>query len=289
MEKSKSPTVSFILYIPIIVCLISIAIILWVRWRNRLRNQAEEYNDDEDVAAITTAREDLSTGVHRRHTATDANEEELGEIEENEHEDNNAGEGSSSTTRVRKLGKKRAAKMQRKEEQRRYHEYLMLQREQRRAQDEVVEEEFRRRKEEEAERLAKELEKKRAQQEKLAKQQEAMQQKLKAAKEKEELKLQKQMEKALPGLLKLIKSYKRASLSDLADSLRISRQNVLAYIDVLESRKLLTGILDEEQDTYVHMTPEEFQAFADFVSTRGRVTLTELSKESGTILGIEDL
>jgi len=89
----------------------------------------------------------------------------------------------------------------------------------------------------------------------------------------------------LQEFLDHIKATKVVMLEDLCAKFNIKTQMCLDFINLLQERDQLSGVLDD-RGKFIYVTEEEYQEVAKFIKQRGRVTLSELLENSNRLISL---
>uniref|UniRef100_A0A670ITG8 DDRGK domain-containing protein 1 n=1 Tax=Podarcis muralis TaxID=64176 RepID=A0A670ITG8_PODMU len=81
-------------------------------------------------------------------------------------------------------------------------------------------------------------------------------------------------------------SAKVVLLEDLASHLGIRTQDAINRVQDLMADGTLTGVIDD-RGKFIYITTEEMTAVADFIRRRGRVSITELARQSNSLINLE--
>ncbi|CAH8583988.1 unnamed protein product [Heterobilharzia americana] len=190
-------------------------------------------------------------------------------------------QSTSKDTQKKKVGAKKAAKLAEKERRKEEREAEERYREhQRKIEDKEIE---KRKKEEEAQEkaaaAAAAAEAKRLEEEAAREQAEYERLKQEFIIEEEGIEAPQQDNKteALINLqiIQAIEEAKIIPIEHLAVSLNLKTENCVEKVKSLISSGRLTGVLDD-RGKFIHITNDEYEAVAQFIEKRGRVTLTEL-------------
>ncbi|XP_063165672.1 DDRGK domain-containing protein 1 [Candoia aspera] len=283
---------------PVLYVLAAVLLVALLVFVSRVRGQARA--DDEEhhqnvVAAAAAARPQPFTGErgdgmprHRRNRmlalrrsqqAEDAVEEENDGADPAEFQFS----GKVGAKKQRKLEEKQARKAQREAEEAEREERKKL--EQKREEERRLEEE----------RLRQEEEKKEEEQKK-AKEEEERQEYEEYLKLKEsfvveeegmdEAMTEEESQSFITELLDYIKNAKVVLLEDLASHLGLRTQEAISRVQDLMADGTLTGVIDD-RGKFIYITPEEMTAVAEFIRRRGRVSITELARESNSLINLQ--
>ncbi|KAL7317875.1 hypothetical protein PS15m_004173 [Mucor circinelloides] len=251
-----SQGIPWVVFIPIILCVVGILVLLDIRQRQR----------NPQYAPIDTHPQ-----AFEQQLLDDVDEQD---VDEEDASDDNHGEGSSTAVRVKKVGKKRGEKLRRKEEMRRYREYMDHQRELRRAQEEVYEEEFRRKKIEQSIKRTDEMEKRRKEKEKKAKAVAKEELKLQKLQEKDAKKRQSRFSKYSEKLKKLVKERKLCDTNELAKWMGLSQQEVIDMLQQLcDQDDEFELCLWSGTDTFLFITRDDYAHFNEQFKAKGKMSI----------------
>ncbi|KAI9469781.1 MAG: hypothetical protein EXX96DRAFT_381177 [Benjaminiella poitrasii] len=258
LPEDEGEALPLIVFIPIIFCVVAIFILLDIRQRQINPQQADRTN-----FIINEQPNDILDEDSEGQIGTD--------------EDDNLGEGSStSAVRVRKVGKKRGERLKRKEAMRQYREYMDQQRELRRAQDEIYEEEFRRKKIEESIKRADEMEKRKKEKEKKAKVEQKEELKRQKEEEKEKKKRQSRFDKHSGKLKKIVKEIKLCNISEIAKMVGITNEETVAILKQLCKEDTEFELcLWSGTDTFLFITEEDYVQFNQTIKQKGIISIHE--------------
>ena len=191
---------------------------------------------------------------------------------------------------MKRLGKKKAEKLERKEEKRKHREYLDAQREERKKHQTEEDEERQRVKAEERAREVEEdrVEKRRA--EELAKEEEAEYQRLKRGIVVEESGVEElpgdEVEALLVRMARYVEAMKVVTVEELASELQLRTAEVAVRLKQLDQEGRIQGVLDD-RGKYVYISKAEFEAVAQFVRRKGRVSKEELAAASNKLINLK--
>ncbi|XP_007443465.1 DDRGK domain-containing protein 1 [Python bivittatus] len=87
-------------------------------------------------------------------------------------------------------------------------------------------------------------------------------------------------------LLDYIKNAKVVLLEDLASHLGLRTQDAINRVQDLMADGTLTGVIDD-RGKFIYITPEEMMAVAEFIRWKGRVSITELARESNSLINLQ--
>ncbi|XP_039224306.1 DDRGK domain-containing protein 1 [Crotalus tigris] len=264
---------------------------------SRVRGQARADDEElrENVLAAAAARPQPLAGErgegmprHRRNRMLALRRTQ--QVEEAVEDENDGAEpaefqvsGKIGAKKQRKLEEKQARKTQREAEEAEREERKKL--EQKREEERRLEEERLRQEEERKEeelKKAKEEEERREYEEYL---------KLKESFVVEEEGLdeamtEEQTRSFLTELLTYIKDAKVVLLEDLASHLGLRTQDAINRVQDLMADGTLTGVIDD-RGKFIYITPEEMTAVAEFIRRQGRVSITELARESNSLINLQ--
>ncbi|KAI8381412.1 uncharacterized protein BYT42DRAFT_304420 [Radiomyces spectabilis] len=254
--------VPFIVYIPFILCILSILFLLSLRRRQQqLSIETDVWLNNDEV------NEDLT--LHE----VPANEDSADEMGDQPVDPE---EGSSTAVRIKKVGKKRGKKLQRKEHMRQYHEYMLQQRDARRAQEEAMAEQFQRRKAEEAIRLADEIERRRKEMEKKLKNEEKERQKQQKAEAKLSKAKQAKYEKYHARVANIVKREKVCTSEYLANEIRIDEKDVQAILEQLCATDLDFELSLWNGTTFFFVTRNDYEGLDTVLANSGKIRIDDV-------------
>ena len=95
-----------------------------------------------------------------------------------------------------------------------------------------------------------------------------------------------QGEQLLQKMVEYIKKRKMVPLEDIAAQFSIRTSDVIEKVRELESSKRITGIMDD-RGKYIYISDEEMRNVADFIRKKGRIGISDLAKESATLIHFE--
>ncbi|KAI8991214.1 hypothetical protein BDF20DRAFT_30116 [Mycotypha africana] len=266
-QQNEGRGIPLIVFIPIIVCFVSILFLLDYRQRRNAQQPVFHEQDDEQTAAL----EELMR-LRQQHPVAE---------QPSDDEQNDVAEGSSTGVRrrVKKVGKKRGEKLRRKEEMRRYREYMDHQREVQRQQAQFFEEQERIRKVEQTRQRTHELNKLRKQREKQAKAEAKEAAKRQKLEEKEEKKKQYNYNKYSERLKKLVKENKLCSLNDLAKTMKLSAKDIADILKQLcdQDSDFSLSLWSADDQQFLFVTEEDYVHFEKELLQKkgGRISIHE--------------
>jgi len=94
-----------------------------------------------------------------------------------------------------------------------------------------------------------------------------------------------EFEKNLDEFVEYIKKSKVVYLEDLAVKYSLQPKEVVDKIEALEKEGRLSGIMDE-RGKFICITPTEMSNIAKFITQRGRVSISEIAKESNKLINL---
>ncbi len=94
-------------------------------------------------------------------------------------------------------------------------------------------------------------------------------------------------ESQLEQFVKYIKRKKVVLLEDLATEFGLSAQAAVDRVTKLEEMGSITGVIDD-RGKFIYVSPEEMQQVADFIKRRGRVSISELVRESNALIDLTE-
>jgi len=96
---------------------------------------------------------------------------------------------------------------------------------------------------------------------------------------------QQAFEKALESFIEDIKNTKVVQIEDIAVKYSLQPKDVVAKIELLERQHKLSGIMDE-RGKYIYITEEEMNNVAAFINKRGRVNISDITRESNRLINL---
>uniref|UniRef100_A0ACB8E9H0 DDRGK domain-containing protein 1 n=2 Tax=Sphaerodactylus townsendi TaxID=933632 RepID=A0ACB8E9H0_9SAUR len=75
-------------------------------------------------------------------------------------------------------------------------------------------------------------------------------------------------------------------LEDLASHMGLRTQEAINRVQDLMADGTLTGVIDD-RGKFIYITPEELRAVAEFIRRRGRISITELARQSNSLINLE--
>uniref|UniRef100_A0A6B2LAS2 DDRGK domain-containing protein 1 n=1 Tax=Arcella intermedia TaxID=1963864 RepID=A0A6B2LAS2_9EUKA len=213
-------------------------------------------------------------------------EEQGGEPKEEEEEESDT---KMQHLDAKKIGKKKLKKLQEKEEKARMREALEASKKERQASEDreiaerkkkrLQEEEKQRKEEEDLEILRQERKKKEEEEYQLLKQAFEVESTGSHTTEKEEF------ENNLDEFITYITTTKVVHIDDLSVKYNMQPKEIAEKIELLLKEEKLSGIMDE-RGKFIYITQEEMQNIAKFIIKRGRVTLSEIARESNKLVDL---
>ncbi|KAM3832191.1 DDRGK domain-containing protein 1 [Vipera latastei] len=279
----------------VVAALLLAALLVFVsRVRGQARGDDEEHRENVAAAAAAARPRPLAgergegMARHRRNRMLALRRTQ--QVEEAVEEENDGAEpaefqvsGKIGAKKQRKLEEKQARKTQREAEEaereerkkleQKREEERRLQEEQQRQEEERKEEELKKAKEEEERREYEEYLKLK---ESFVVEEEGL----------DEAMTEEQSRSFLTELLTYIKDAKVVLLEDLASHLGLRTQDAINRVQDLMADGTLTGVIDD-RGKFIYITPEEMTAVADFIRRRGRVSITELARESNSFINLQ--
>jgi len=92
-----------------------------------------------------------------------------------------------------------------------------------------------------------------------------------------------EFEKHIDEFIEFIKKNKVVFLEDLAVKYQLQPMEIVEKIESLEIREKISGIMDEK-GKYIYISPEEMKNVAKFIMQRGRVTISDIARESNKLI-----
>jgi len=243
-------------------------------------------NNDDEAPHTLAGRDDGLSRMRRLHRSAIETEDES--IEDDDDTQLSENENQSTRYPQKKSSKKKAEKLKFKEQAR---EARLAQQERKRAEEKTREgeESLLKEKEKEEERiLEEELTKVRAEREK-KEEEEYKKWKFEISVEESGTDELDDAAKATQGALFIdtIKKKKVMRLEDIAIEFKMRTPDVIAYIKELDSKKVLSGVIDD-RGKFIFITKEEFDAVAKFIVRKGRVSIHDIASESNRLIKLEE-
>ena len=102
----------------------------------------------------------------------------------------------------------------------------------------------------------------------------------------EEAQNKEQGEQLLCKMVEYITKRKMVPLEDIAAEFGIRTSEVIEKVKELESTKRITGIMDD-RGKYIYISDEEMRNVADFIRKRGRIGISDLARETATLINFD--
>ncbi|KAI9023739.1 hypothetical protein CLU79DRAFT_114674 [Phycomyces nitens] len=236
---SSKDDLPFIIFVPLILCLLGIGFLLSIR------------------------REQQTQLTHPLEAVADENEA------------GDPAEGSSSATRIRKIGKKRGEKLKRKEQKRQYQEYLQQLNEARKAQDQRLEEEYRQHKLEESIRRADELDQLRKTQAKNAKREQDEKQKKTKEEEREQKRKETRFVKYSEKIKLVVKKLKVCTMEEVGLALGMEPKDCKDMLEEVCGSDPQFSLCLWTEDTFMFVTEEDYGQLKEYASEHGKLSVKE--------------
>ncbi|KAL0089315.1 hypothetical protein F4703DRAFT_1903804 [Phycomyces blakesleeanus] len=238
----------FIIFVPLILCLLGIGFLLSIR-REQQTQLAHALEADQDLNDSDTVADEIEAG--------------------------DPAEGSSTATRVRKIGKKRGEKLKRKEQRRQYQEYLHQQNEVRKAQEQRQEEEYRQRKLEESIRRADELDQLRKTQAKNAKREQDERQRKLKEEEREQKRKDARFVKYSEKIKLLVKKLKVCTMEEVGLTLGMEPKDCKDMLEMICALDPQFSLCLWTDDTFMFVTEEDYGQLKEYASEHGKLSVKE--------------
>ena len=84
-----------------------------------------------------------------------------------------------------------------------------------------------------------------------------------------------------------IKQRKTVPLEDLANEFKLRTSDVINRVQGLEAMGRITGVMDD-RGKFIYISPEEMQAVANYIVSKGRVAISELAAKSNQFIDLEE-
>ena len=246
----------------------------------------------ENAPAAANNRNDRMAGQRRRRGA-DMMRRRMQEQDDddNEEDDNFGGLPFDPNETTGKIGAKKMRKLEMKAEKKALREEMENEREERKQRQKLLEEEAKhqekirkkqKEKEEEEEQKRKE-EQERLEHEEYLKLKESFSVEGEGSGEKD---LQEESQSLLQEFIDYIKNTKVVLLEDLAAHFNLRTQDAINRVQVLQEVGRLTGVVDD-RGKFIYISQEELEAVAKFIKQRGRVSISEISDSSNSLINLE--
>jgi len=90
----------------------------------------------------------------------------------------------------------------------------------------------------------------------------------------------------LNEFINFIKMTKIVSLEELASKFSMKTSDCIDRIRTLLDEEILSGVIDD-RGKFIYVSPEELQKIADYINSKGRVSKSELCKNSGNLVSLD--
>lgn len=283
---SSLSTIDFLILISplIVIAIILLALVVQKYINRRTSSPSDDNIVSEDTISSAQAR---LNSARQQHLARLRRTGASGSVEGNDEEDDEGeldDENDELDSRPKKIGKKKAEKLRRKEEMKRYREWQVAQQEDRRRREELIEEENRRREERKGKERQKEEERERKRQLERQREEELRRKTI----EKEEAN-KKAFDEVREELIQHIKERKVITFDEISSQYNVPSTCVHETLRNLDSLDRITGILDENCNRYVYISPEALAEIADTIVSRGNVLKEEIRRMiMAKISGVEN-
>uniref|UniRef100_K3W7P3 DDRGK domain-containing protein 1 n=1 Tax=Globisporangium ultimum (strain ATCC 200006 / CBS 805.95 / DAOM BR144) TaxID=431595 RepID=K3W7P3_GLOUD len=240
----------------------------------RRRKDKKKKDSDRDAATDQPAQ---------RQPPVEDNDAVLQDVDGADHED--------GLVEPRALTKKELAKEMKKREREEMRRFEEQRREELKKKNEAKEEALQKKREEDAKlEQAKEEEALRLKEEKVKQEQEEFDKwKNMFVVEEEGSRLAEDSEESqnlLQQFVDYIKSHKVVLLEDLAVEFNMATQDAIQRVEALQEANRITGIIDD-RGKFIYITDEEMEKVAKYIQRKGRMALSELSKECNKLIRLE--
>ncbi|KAF1320495.1 hypothetical protein FI667_g12362, partial [Globisporangium splendens] len=251
--------------------------------------------------AALRRRKDKKKKVDEREAAADQPVQRQPPIEDNDEElqDADGGDHEDGVIEPRALTKKELAKEMKKREREEMRRLVLVacmqfeeqRREELKRKNEAKEEALQKKREEDAKlEQAKEEEALRLKEEKAKQEQEEFDKwKNMFVVEEEGSRLTEDSEESqnlLQQFVDYIKSHKVVLLEDLAAEFNMATQDAIQRVEALQEANRITGIIDD-RGKFIYITDEEMDKVVKYIQRKGRMALSELSKECNKLIRLE--
>lgn len=89
----------------------------------------------------------------------------------------------------------------------------------------------------------------------------------------------------LEAFIEHIKGNKVVMMEELAGEFNLRIQETMNRLEALEAMGRMTGVFDD-RGKFIYISPEELKAVADFIEKKGRVSISELARESNKLIDL---
>lgn len=90
----------------------------------------------------------------------------------------------------------------------------------------------------------------------------------------------------LNEFIKYIQATKIVSLEELASKFSMKTSDCIDRIRTLLDEETLSGVIDD-RGKFIYVSPEELQKIADYINSKGRVSKSDLCKNSGNLVSLD--
>ncbi|XP_028390879.1 DDRGK domain-containing protein 1-like [Dendronephthya gigantea] len=252
---------------------------------------SDKKKKDKPPAAAGNDRNERAPGQRRRRGADMMRRRMQEQEESEEEEDDNYGLPFDPNEQTGKIGTKKMKKLEMKAEKKALRQEMEMEREDKKQRQKMLEEEAKRQekirkkqkeKEEEEEKKRKE-EQERLEHEEYLKLKESFSVEGEGSGEKE---LEEESQSLLQEFIDYIKNTKVVLLEDLAAHFNLRTQDAINRVQVLQEVGRLTGVVDD-RGKFIYISQEELEAVAKFIKQRGRVSISDISDSSNTLINLE--
>ncbi|XP_046850262.1 DDRGK domain-containing protein 1-like [Xenia sp. Carnegie-2017] len=98
--------------------------------------------------------------------------------------------------------------------------------------------------------------------------------------------IEEESQSLLQEFIDYIKDTKVVLLEDLASHFNLRTQDAINRVKVLQEMGRITGVVDD-RGKFIYISQEELEAVAKFIQQRGRVSISDLSDSSNTLINLE--
>jgi len=93
-------------------------------------------------------------------------------------------------------------------------------------------------------------------------------------------------EEMMKRMVEYLKAKKMVPLEDIAAEFGIRTVEAVEKIKELEKDKRITGIMDD-RGKFIYISDDEMKAVAEYIRKKGRITISDLAKESSNLIDLE--
>jgi hypothetical protein len=213
----------------------------------------------------------------------DGEEHENNSDDESNDDDDTINTSHGKSSKMRKMARKMERNRLKQERKERNENFVRAMEQKRELEDKIRKEKDLDREERELEKKEKEQEIKREKEKKEEEEYDQWRHLFEVNAEGEEVTEETESLGVLSQFIQYIKDEKVVSLEDVARKFKIRTEQVIDRIHALEEDGTLTGVMDD-RGKYIYITNEELNNVVAFIELEGRVSITELSRESNRLI-----